>query len=205
LWSLRFAPSTVRPSGMPAASVTRLRLVPSLARSVGLGPVFFPTQRGLGHGPVHGQPTPVQPLERIVGEQSASPELVEHSVLRPLEESAVSRRTRADTGTVQGVPGASGAQHEHDRVHGIAVWYPRSMAAQRMWRGRGKQWLHLHPQLVGNSPAVILGNKTHANGNRPVWLPRPVSRTFHPAAYSGSGQAVPGDMALVLGKPPSAT
>src|SRR5439155_19045974 len=59
LWSFRFAPSIVSPTGTPAPSVRRLRLVPSLARSVGFGPVFFPAQRGFGssHRPSPANPT----------------------------------------------------------------------------------------------------------------------------------------------------
>ena len=66
LISWRLAPSTASPTGIPWASVNRLRLTPALPRSVGLGPVFPPTQGGLGHGSVHAQPTPVQTLQFIV-------------------------------------------------------------------------------------------------------------------------------------------
>ena len=48
--SWRLAPSTARPTGTPWASVSRLRLTPRLPRSVGLAPVFFPTQGRFGHG-----------------------------------------------------------------------------------------------------------------------------------------------------------
>src|SRR3954469_12193452 len=58
--SLRFAPSTTTPMGMPCPSVNRLRLVPLLARSVGLGPVFFPAERRFGHCAVHGLPLPIE-------------------------------------------------------------------------------------------------------------------------------------------------
>ncbi len=41
LKSLRFAPATTMARGMPLASVSKLRLVPRLARSVGFGRVLF--------------------------------------------------------------------------------------------------------------------------------------------------------------------
>ena len=52
LKSLRFAPATTMARGTPLASVSKLRLVPPLARSVGFGPVFFSPERRLGHRPV---------------------------------------------------------------------------------------------------------------------------------------------------------
>ena len=61
-----FAPLVVMPKGMPLPSVNRLRLVPPLARSVGFGPVFFPPERGFGHGPVHALPTPIDALQIVV-------------------------------------------------------------------------------------------------------------------------------------------
>src|SRR3954468_4643076 len=67
VWSLRLAPATTTESGVPRASVSRLRLVPHLARSVGLGPVFSPTEGRLAHRPVQRQPRPVDPLQPIVG------------------------------------------------------------------------------------------------------------------------------------------
>src|SRR5512133_1334576 len=96
LKSLRLAPSTARPTGMPDASVSRLRLVPFLARSVGLGPVFFPSKRRFRHRSVHHHPVPVEALELVVGEQSATPELLEHPRFGPLQESAMGRRVTAD-------------------------------------------------------------------------------------------------------------
>src|SRR5688572_19055913 len=44
LKSTVFAPSTASPRGTPYESVSTLRLVPDLARSVGLGPLFFERQ-----------------------------------------------------------------------------------------------------------------------------------------------------------------
>ena len=63
--SWRLAPSMASATGMPFASVSRLRLTPPLARSVGLGPIFFPAQRGFRHGTIERQPIPVDGIERI--------------------------------------------------------------------------------------------------------------------------------------------
>jgi hypothetical protein len=58
--SWRWAPATAMPRGRPWPSVSRLRLVPSLLRSVGFLPTFFPPKRRLGHRPVHRLPLPLQ-------------------------------------------------------------------------------------------------------------------------------------------------
>src|SRR5215467_7385143 len=101
LKSTRLAPSTARPIGMPFASVSKLRLVPRLPRTVGLGPVFFPTERRLGHRTVHRLPAPVDADELIICLQRFHPRVPKDSRLDPLEEAPVCRRTRADARSVQ--------------------------------------------------------------------------------------------------------
>ena len=54
--SWRLAPSTAMLRGIPSASVSTLRLVPLLARSTGLLPVFFSAERGFCHCPIHRKP-----------------------------------------------------------------------------------------------------------------------------------------------------
>src|SRR5436309_9909536 len=104
LWSLRLAPSITTLSGMPLPSVSTERLTPRLPRSVGLRPVFFPTQRRLSHRPVESQPSPVDAAERVVGQQAVAPECLEHPGLYPFLETPMSRGRRADAGLVQRVP-----------------------------------------------------------------------------------------------------
>jgi len=69
-------------SGMPCASVSRLRLTSPLPRSVGLGPVFFLAQRGFCHGAIQCQPRPVNPVQCLQGYQSQAPEVLEYACLR---------------------------------------------------------------------------------------------------------------------------
>ena len=66
LTSLRLAPSTARPMGPPPPSVSTLRCVPSVPRSVGCLPTVFPPKRGVGHGAIHGEPCPVHTLYGIL-------------------------------------------------------------------------------------------------------------------------------------------
>src|SRR5215469_2783671 len=96
--SCRLAPSMASPTGMPLASTNRLRLAPSLPRSVGFLPVFFPPEGRLGHAPVHRQPPPVQPLQRVVLLQAVLPKLLEDAGLDPLLEAAVGGTLGANTG-----------------------------------------------------------------------------------------------------------
>src|SRR6516225_4027878 len=117
----RLAPSTARPTGMPAPSTSRLRLTPFLARSVGFLPVFFPPEGGLGHAPVHRQPGPINPLPIIVGEQAPFPQRLEDAGLDPLLEAVVGSGTRTETRGLQRLPLATGAKHEQDGFHTNAV------------------------------------------------------------------------------------
>src|SRR3954467_14308357 len=55
-------PSTAKPTGTPAASVSRLRLVPCLPRSVGLRPVRSPPSGALVIAPSIASHSPSSPL-----------------------------------------------------------------------------------------------------------------------------------------------
>src|ERR1700712_5560846 len=91
LWSLRLAPSMTTPSGTPRPSVSTDRLTPRLARSVGLGPVFPPTEGRLAHCPVQRQPGPVDADQTVIGQKPLAPERREHSGFGPLLEAAMCR------------------------------------------------------------------------------------------------------------------
>src|SRR3954453_2176453 len=106
--SLRLAPSVARPTGMPLASTSRLRLAPRLPRSVGFLPVFFPPEGRLGHAPVHAQPGPVDAHEFVVGHQAGLPQRLEDAGLDPLLEAVMGRGSGAEAGGVQGLPLATG-------------------------------------------------------------------------------------------------
>src|SRR5207249_11117880 len=104
------------PRGTPAPSVSRERFVPLLARSVGRGPVFPPTQRRFGHRRVECLPLPLNPPELLVSQQTTLPEFAEQPRLGPLLEAAMGGTLRADTGGIQRFPLAAGAQHEQNRI-----------------------------------------------------------------------------------------
>src|SRR5512135_1925540 len=155
LKSLTLAPAIAMPNGIPWPSVSRLFLVPRLARSVGLGPVFFPTQRRLTHRAVECQPTPVDRHQPIISEQPLTPELPEHAGLCPFLKPPMGRGMGTDASRIQGLPLTAGAQHEEDRIHRGTIRNTRAMAAQRVNRSWRKQSLDLLPEFIRHPPAVV--------------------------------------------------
>src|SRR5512135_3888717 len=92
------APEIATPSGTPRPSVSSDRLVPLLARSVGLGPVFPPAQRGLGHRPVQALPLPLDALQFVVLVQGDAPEVSQDPPGGPLLEVVVQGTATAEFG-----------------------------------------------------------------------------------------------------------
>lgn len=132
-----------------------LRLVPFLARSVGLGPVFSPPERGLGHGPVHAQPLPVDALEEVVLQKPGLPQHQEDAGLDPLLEAVVGGRAGHEARGAQRLPLAAGAQYEEDGVGALAVAPGRAAAAEAVSVDAGRDvTAHLLPQLVGDAPII---------------------------------------------------
>jgi len=72
------------------------------------------------------------------------------------------RGARANARAVQRVPLTSGAGYEKDRIHRVAIRYARVVTPERMCRRFGQQRFDLHPQLVGNPPAVASCYQSHA-------------------------------------------
>src|SRR5438105_12884184 len=119
--SWRLAPAIVRPMGTPCPSVSRLRFTPLLPRSVGLGPVFSPTQWRFGHRPIHREPVPVDPADLLKLLQSCLPQLEEDSGLHPLLKAVMGRRVCTQLGLIQGLPLAPRAQHIEDGIGTLAI------------------------------------------------------------------------------------
>ena len=114
-WSGTLAPSTATASGTPRPSISVERLTPSLPRSVGFFPVFFPTQRRLGHRPVHALPFPVDAFQLVVFGQSELPEFLEHAQLAPTLESR--RESRCRSRTAWASPSTGSLWPRHTRCH----------------------------------------------------------------------------------------
>src|SRR5438874_1504286 len=137
--SWRLAPSIVSPMGTPCPSVSRLRLTPLLPRSVGLGPVFFPAQRGFGHRPIHREPVPVDPAGLLKLLQSGLPQLEEDSGLHPLLKAIMGGGVGTQLGLIQGLPLAPRAQHVEDGIGTVAIRYTWASSPKAMG-------VHMHRQ-----------------------------------------------------------
>jgi hypothetical protein len=96
LKSFLFAPSITHPMGMPLPSVKRLRFMPCLARSVGLGPLFFPRQGRFAPRPIHRTEAPINAFQFVVALETLLPERPEYARLAPLLEPAVGGARGAD-------------------------------------------------------------------------------------------------------------
>ena len=123
--SCRLAPSTPPARGIPRPSVSRLRLVPLLPRSVGLGPVPFSPQRSFGH-------------------RSGGP---------PLLKPEMYRAGRAEA-SGQGLPLAARALNTVDSVHTLASGDIRAPTLG-MRPLRRQQGQNTFPQSVWNTPSFV--------------------------------------------------
>src|SRR5438105_4180542 len=100
--------------GNPWPSVPRLCFVPNLPRSVGLGPLFFPTERRLAQRSIDTQPFPVEPFEEIKELEAFHPQVAVDVRRLPLPKVIVDGARRPIRLAGQGMPLNPGAQHVED-------------------------------------------------------------------------------------------
>src|SRR5208337_4561553 len=125
LLSWQLAPSTATAIGIPCPSVSRLRLTPDFALSVGFLPVFSPPNGAFVIAPsihCHAQSSP---FFFIQFQQSRLPHLLEDLGFYPLLKSNMHRTSRTQTPR-QRLPLAPGTQHVQNSGHRLAVthWWP---------------------------------------------------------------------------------
>ena len=150
----RLAPATTRPSGTPWPSVTRLRLTPLLARSVGLGPVFFPPARGLRHCSVPAQPLPVDPLQLVKLFHSGLPQLQKDPGLYPFLKAIMGSGTATQVRGVQRPPLTPRAQDIENGLRALPIGDPRPPAPKPMAVDvHGPQGLEDRPEFIRNPVA----------------------------------------------------
>jgi hypothetical protein len=133
----------------------RLRVVPRLARSVGLGPVPFSPQGRFGYRPVHCLPLPVEADRGLVLQESSLPQLGKDSSPLPLL-AAIVHGTRRAQATGQRLPLAACAQHVEDGFRGLTVVHVRPPACG-FRLGCGQHFLEVGPHGVRNPPVGING------------------------------------------------
>src|SRR5690349_421441 len=188
LKSFLFAPATHKPTGTPLASTSSERLVPLLARSTGLGPVFFPRQGRLAHRPIHRKPTPVDAVKGVVLRQPGLPETPKKAVLGPGLKAVVGRPTGGEAGGPQRVPLAAGSQHETDGVRTLPVRHTRPSAAKAVGVFvRRQERLHQGPKLVAEPKASARARNALGPGPGPrfdFFGCLHLSQRYHEISYS---------------------
>src|SRR5947199_7293360 len=107
------------PIGTPPPSVRTWRLVPDFARSVGLGPVFFPAQRSFVERGVGRLPRPLQALGRVVVLQQQAPHRLPDPLLHPALEPPMDGRTGSVLAR-HGFPLTTRAEHVQHAVDDAA-------------------------------------------------------------------------------------
>lgn len=154
--SFSFAAPTARPTGIPLVSVSKLLLTPFLPRSVGFGPLFFPTQRRFRHCSVHRQPRPVNALSLVILEKPLFPKTMEKPLFRPILKSSMGGTARANTGSIQGIPLTAGMQYKKDSIKNDAVFLGFSATLSRMGIGSWRNpWTDFLPKHIGNCIAFF--------------------------------------------------
>ena len=99
---------------------------------MGLGPVFFPTQRGFRQRPVHCQPVPLDAAQFIKRLDPFLPEFEKDARLHPGLKTIMRRRMGAYFGLVEGAPLAARAQDVEDGIRTAPVRHPRASSAKAM-------------------------------------------------------------------------
>src|SRR5436309_966943 len=161
--------------GTPPPSVRTWRLVPALARSVGFGPVFFPTQRGFVQGRIRRLPRPLQALGRIIVLEEQPPHRLPHAVVDPALESPMHCRSRAELPR-DGLPLATRPQHVEHRVQNPPRGNPRPAARALQLLAR-EHVLHDEPQVVRNLPDRRDRSPSYPHRHRhPSTSPHPAAR-----------------------------
>lgn len=159
--STRLAPATGSPTGMPAASVSRLRLLPPLAQSVGLGPVFSLRAGAFDKlRPWTASSSRSRRMRRSIAASGPTPS--RRPVPRSTPETADAPKSSNRCRRPQRVPLTTRSQHEQNRLHRIAIGHPRVVATPRTPGPRRQQGFDLCPQLVLDPPAIIVCNESHA-------------------------------------------
>src|SRR5205807_9151324 len=113
--SVRFAALRTTPRGTPRRSSRTCRLVPSLPRLVGSGPVAAPPRGGRDRRTVGRLPVPANAVRRVIAAQLRGPQTGPHALPRPLLEAGVDCRAGAEL-PGDGLPLAAGPQDVQDAV-----------------------------------------------------------------------------------------
>lgn len=156
------APSTTTASGLRCAPVSTLRLTPLLPRSLGLGPVIFPSQGSLGHRAIECKPGPVDPVECLHPQQAQAPELLECDRLRPRLKAPMRRTARSNSPRIERIPlPPVRSTNTMAFIAERSLSHARVVAAQRVRLARRPQRRYLLPYLIGQPPSIVWFDHVH--------------------------------------------
>src|SRR5260221_9194229 len=96
-------------NGHPMPLCKNAAFYPAFSTIGWVGTGFFSTQRSLGHGSIHAQPVPVQPMHLIKLFDSRLPQCKEDSCIHPCLKPIVRRRMRTQLCLTDGLPLAPGS------------------------------------------------------------------------------------------------
>jgi hypothetical protein len=133
---------------------------------VGFFPVFFSAERGLGHGPIHTLPLPVNADPCIVLLEGGLPQLPEEAALLPALEVTVQTTTRAKLGR-HGFPVAASAQDVEDAVEHLAVGQARPSALPRA-TDFGQQGFQALPERIRDTESIDNRFTTSGHSSAPL-------------------------------------
>src|SRR5262249_12087224 len=148
---------TTAPSGAPRRSLTRWRLVPSLPRLVGSGPVSGPPRGGRHRRAIGRLPVPPDPVLRVVAPELVGPKPLPDPLRHPLLEALVAGRARAEARRHR-LPLDAGPQDVEDPVEDLPKRDDRPTGRPRGLLRR-EQGLARRPQVVGDLPDGRLGGR----------------------------------------------
>src|SRR5262249_36761528 len=123
------APSVTNARGIPAPSVRRLRLVPSLPRSVGLGPVAAPPKGALFMAPSRACQSQLSASQFIISQQLCQPQYFEEACLFPLLKTIMDSRAGSQFAG-QRVPLDTCTQNVNNGLKGTEVAFSNLLITQ---------------------------------------------------------------------------
>src|SRR5829696_7527430 len=148
--SVRLAALSTTPNGAPRRSLSTCRLVPSLPRLVGSGPVAVPPRGGRHRRTVGRLRVPADVVRGIIAAQLGGPQPAPHAPPPPLLEASMHRRARAELAGHR-LPLAAGPQDVEDAVQHAAERHHRAPAGAGRLLGR-EQRTAVFPERIGHPP-----------------------------------------------------
>jgi hypothetical protein len=121
---------------------------------VGFGPVFFPSERSLGHGSIDALPFPLNAFEFVVFLQSHPPNGCKEFLANQKLKVAMQATSRTKLARCR-FPLTAGPQHIKNTVEDLpplqrlSAWMSSSAFMTR------QQWIQAFPECIGDPPLIV--------------------------------------------------